>query len=421
MSQVIWDTINPNTTSGTQLAQILDDFKNAVVSGFSGSTRPANLQANGYWIDDSQVGSNILVYKFYDGTNDITVFTINTSTQTIQLPGVESTFEIKRISDDAVGATLNLIKERIAGSGQTLTNDVLGKVDFQGTDDGGINYVSSRIIVDALDDFVAAQTGSRMRFFVTSVDTNALAEVMTLLGNKRLGLGTDTPLSTMHIQGTDSTLAFRGTIVEDSTNGSKLILEKKRSTGSGQVLSGDKIGEMYFRSTDQNGAEIDVAYIYAEATENHTDVAQGTKLVIQTKKDGEVAFSTAIEVGGDGNVTIAGQAQNDTKQTLTMVGGTANDLFTIDSTVYKAFEATIIAFGSDAATEQRGNKTKLVGVYDTVNTTWQISEDVDSLGYNDQAIDMNITNAATLDVNYDNNVPSFDNGKIYMEVKRYLA
>ena len=64
MSSSIWGTIVPSTTSGNQLAVYLNDFKAAVVSGFSGTSRPAQLEAGGYWIDTTLEGTqNIWEYK----------------------------------------------------------------------------------------------------------------------------------------------------------------------------------------------------------------------------------------------------------------------------------------------------------------------------------------------------------------------
>ena len=72
MSQGIYDDINPSTTSGTELATLLNDMKDATVSGFSGTSRPANLQAGGYWVDTTNDPTS-WDFMLYDGTTDITI------------------------------------------------------------------------------------------------------------------------------------------------------------------------------------------------------------------------------------------------------------------------------------------------------------------------------------------------------------
>ena len=79
MSQNIFSNINPSATSGNDLATILNDFKDAVASGFSGTARPANLQAGGYWVDTTLAPTPDFLWKYmmWTGTTDILVFTLN--------------------------------------------------------------------------------------------------------------------------------------------------------------------------------------------------------------------------------------------------------------------------------------------------------------------------------------------------------
>lgn len=82
MSQSVFSTINPATTSGTQLATLLNDFKNALMSGLSGTSRPSQTTPGGTWIDTTNEGSPNFYwsYKIYDGTTDIEMFRINLAT-----------------------------------------------------------------------------------------------------------------------------------------------------------------------------------------------------------------------------------------------------------------------------------------------------------------------------------------------------
>lgn len=58
--------IDPNVTSGTDLANILNRFQDAIDSGNSGGSRPAYLAAGGLWVRE---GDPMRLY-LYDGTTD---------------------------------------------------------------------------------------------------------------------------------------------------------------------------------------------------------------------------------------------------------------------------------------------------------------------------------------------------------------
>ena len=94
MSQAIWDSIVPTITSGNQLATLLNNFKDAVVSGLSGATRPSQLQAGGTWVDTSADASGIWKFRLYDGSQDVEVFTINKTDEIVALH--EAMFLLKK-------------------------------------------------------------------------------------------------------------------------------------------------------------------------------------------------------------------------------------------------------------------------------------------------------------------------------------
>lgn len=417
MSQGIFDTINPNTTSGTQLATILDDFKDAVVSGFSGTSRPANLQEYGYWIDTTNEGTGILVYQFYDGTNDIPVFTINTNTGSILLSGVADSFRVEKTSDDTVGSKVILEKKRETGGGQTLENDILGDVDFEGNDSSSVSYVQARIRVTSLDDVSGSEQGADIAISATPVDGASLTEVMRIKGDRTVGIGNNTPTKSLDVFANDTKAGIKTTIAEDSINPTEVILQKKRIATNGQVVSGDGVGNVVFKSVDQNGAEIEVAKIEVEATETHTDTAQGTSFKISTKKNGENTLSENISIV-NGVVSIGGQELTDERSTNNLLSGT-NNLFSVDGSLYGAFEAVIFFHGNNN-TITRQQKVTYNGVYDFDNTTWLTSNDSDSMGGSDKVVTLSETDAETLLVDYTNQVPTFADGKIYIKITRYL-
>lgn len=74
MTQQDFGTINPNTKSGTELAEDLNQFRDTVYSIHSGSTRPSYAVPNMLWIQEAGDFRRLFLY---DGTEDIILMTIN--------------------------------------------------------------------------------------------------------------------------------------------------------------------------------------------------------------------------------------------------------------------------------------------------------------------------------------------------------
>lgn len=81
MAQNIFTNINPATTSGPDVATLLNNFKAAVLSGLSGTARPTELASGGCWIDTSTFGK--LILRMFDGTHDVPVITVDMATNKI--------------------------------------------------------------------------------------------------------------------------------------------------------------------------------------------------------------------------------------------------------------------------------------------------------------------------------------------------
>lgn len=85
MSQYDFGTLPASTTSGTQLAEHLRKWRDAVHSSHASASgiRPSYITAGMEWIDNSS-----FIWKIYrfDGTDDALVGTLNTSTN-VYLPG----------------------------------------------------------------------------------------------------------------------------------------------------------------------------------------------------------------------------------------------------------------------------------------------------------------------------------------------
>lgn len=295
MSQAIWSTINPATTSGTQLATLLNDFKNALMSGLSGTSRPTQLQAGGTWIDTTLQASPDFIWtlKIFDGSADITLFTINLATGSPSITGADGSFTVTKISENTAGAILNLLKERVTGNGQVLDGDTLAEIVIKGTDDTGANVNVARIRALASDNYTTAQAGSEIVLEAVSEGQTALSEIMRLR-NGRVGIGTTAPASTLHVL---STTGVRFERNSDDANGSILAFKKKRVTGTGQVQNNDVLAQQDFYGSDDTGVEAVSARIQAYAIENQTTSAKGARLKVQTILAGASTLTDRVIFG----------------------------------------------------------------------------------------------------------------------------
>ena len=57
---------------------------NALNTGHLGSSRPSSAVAGTIWLDNS--ATNTIAMKLFDGTDDLELFSVNTSTNAITLP-----------------------------------------------------------------------------------------------------------------------------------------------------------------------------------------------------------------------------------------------------------------------------------------------------------------------------------------------
>lgn len=182
MSQDIFADIDPDNTDGGQLAVLLGQFRDAVISGFSGDTRPPELLAGGYWIDTSlqDPPDNKWLVKLWTGVIDITLFDITTNSGVVTIPGTSNSFNILRTSEDTTGPALTFEKRRTAGTGQVKAGDSIGTFTFSGRDNGGIARLGARIDVVALEDFTGTVYGSKISIKTVDSTTNVLSEKIVL-------------------------------------------------------------------------------------------------------------------------------------------------------------------------------------------------------------------------------------------------
>lgn len=179
MAQEIFDSIDP-VISGTELAGILNDFKAALVSGLSGTVRPTELDPGGFWVDTTN-DPDTWSFRLWTGSDDVEVFRIDLATGGAAVSLAIDTFSVRKISDDSNGALMDLVKRRIASSGQVLDGDVVGEIRMVGRTDTATNPVVAKIIFTADENQTATLFGGTLGFYSTPEGTNTLIEHMRFI------------------------------------------------------------------------------------------------------------------------------------------------------------------------------------------------------------------------------------------------
>ncbi len=179
MSQDIFSSIDPSI-SGTDLAGVLNLFKDAIVSGMSGAVRPTELDPGGMWVDTSG-DPTTWVLRLWTGTDDVEVVAIDLATGTTSVSLAVDSFIVRKISADTNGAILELVKRRVATNGQVLNGDVVGEVRLIGRDDTGGNPIVAKIMYTAAEDQTSSAFGGTLSFYSTPAGTNTLVEHMRFI------------------------------------------------------------------------------------------------------------------------------------------------------------------------------------------------------------------------------------------------
>ena len=85
----------------------LNNILGALNSMHSGTSRPSSAVQGTIWLDTTNSGSNSLEIKFFDGSDDITFATVNTSANTINFTDSTVSFDIVNDTSPQLGADLD--------------------------------------------------------------------------------------------------------------------------------------------------------------------------------------------------------------------------------------------------------------------------------------------------------------------------
>ncbi len=140
----------------------LNTVLGAINSSNSGTSRPSSATTGTFWLDTSSSGSNLLILKFFDGSDDITFATFNTSSNTVDVSDSSFSGIIDAVSPSISNNTGTLgftspnfeLKSKGATAGNfdihtTNSSGTTARV-FRATHDGHIQLMSADTVIGKL-------------------------------------------------------------------------------------------------------------------------------------------------------------------------------------------------------------------------------------------------------------------------------
>ena len=149
----------------------LNNAFSALNSMHSGTSRPSGATTGTMWLDTTNSGSNSLTIKFFDGSDDITFATVNTSANTVDFTDSSVTFDIVNDTSPQLGGDLD------TNSANIKIDDAHGILDDDGNEQ--ILFQKTGSAVNFLE-ITNQATGSNPSLSANGSDTNVGLEISTI-------------------------------------------------------------------------------------------------------------------------------------------------------------------------------------------------------------------------------------------------
>ena len=332
MSQTIYGLIDPQTTSGNMLAAMLTDLKEAMVSGFSGATRPTELDPGGIWVDTSNDASGLWSLKIWTGSVDILIATINKTSGKAAITESDAFFNIEKVSADTYGAVLGLLKKRISGGGQVLDGDTVGGIEYKAYSDTGVAQVVAKIEVVSTDDVTNTARGSYLRFYTTTDGTANLSEKVRITDDGKVGIGITGPVEKLEVDGN-----IKGTIGKFTSKVETVAVESATVTTTGDVIVGGNLtvnGTTTTVNTENLETEDASILVNKGGTQASANLAvAGITVEMSDATDFQIGYASTVaskvvagEVGALKELVNIDSAQTLTNKTITAAGNSITGL-----------------------------------------------------------------------------------------------
>ena len=231
----------------------LNNALSALNTMHSGTNRPSGAAVGTMWLDTTNSGSNSLEIKFFDGSDDISFATVDTSANTINFIDSTVAFDIVGDTSPQLGGDLDTNSFNITIDDAHFIKDENGneQLIFQ-TTSSAVNQF----------DITNAATGNNPTFEATGGDTNIGID-LKVKGSGEIVIGSGSGAATLTSKGAND-----------------LVLDTNAGTNSGNITITDGANGNIDLTTNGTGAIKfnDLAYIPQQAlTSSSNSVAWDTQ------------------------------------------------------------------------------------------------------------------------------------------------
>tara|TARA_B100001250_G_scaffold174574_1_gene150112 strand:+ start:5215 stop:8358 length:3144 start_codon:yes stop_codon:yes gene_type:complete len=252
------------------------------------------------------------------------------------------------LNDASENVGPDLILQRDSAS--AATNDLLGRIKFQGRNTGNAADVEFAAITSKIHFDTQGSERGLLKF--TVIDAGSPVDTMTMRGSL-IGLGIDEPAGQLHVKGNDTTDQI---IIENTTNSSTtapdLVLYK-----SGTIAVGHQPGRIDFRGRNlANDANVTYAGIFAEVT-GTSNLAENGALKFYTVQGG--TLSEAARITETGNYKLQADKGIDFSNQTALVGKTYEVFDHYEEGTYSATPEFVSTIRAGMTTTSTGYYTKV--------------------------------------------------------------
>ena len=137
----------------------------AINSSNSGTSRPSSATTGTFWLDTTNSGSNLLVLKFFDGSDDITFATFNTSSNSV---------DVSDSASDLVGDTTPQLGGNLDVNGNDIVSTSNANIDLVPNGTGDVTLQADTVqIGDSNANATLTTNGTGDLILNTNAGTNA--------------------------------------------------------------------------------------------------------------------------------------------------------------------------------------------------------------------------------------------------------
>ena len=143
----------------------LNTVLGAINSSNSGTSRPSSATTGTFWLDTTNSGSNLLVLKFFDGSDDITFATFNTSSNSV---------DVSDSASDSVGDTTPQLGGNLDVNGNDIVSTSNANIDIVPNGTGDVTLQADTVqIGDNNANATLTTNGTGDLILNTNAGTNA--------------------------------------------------------------------------------------------------------------------------------------------------------------------------------------------------------------------------------------------------------